>query len=86
MGIKNINKGETLILKDEINYCDGQIVSKTLAQNEHVSITLFAFEKGEEISTHSSGGDFNRRLFRSFLADKKIHSGWRDSACMVLVI
>lgn len=57
MGIKNINKGETLILRDEINYCDGQIVSKTLAQNEHVSITLFAFEKGEEISTHSSGGD-----------------------------
>lgn len=57
MGIKNINKSETLILKDEINYCDGQIVSKTLAQNEHVSITLFAFEKGEEISTHSSGGD-----------------------------
>lgn len=57
MGIKNINKGETLILRDEINYCDGQIVSKTFAQNEHVSITLFAFEKGEEISTHSSGGD-----------------------------
>lgn len=57
MGIKNINKSETLILRDEINYCDGQIVSKTLAQNEHVSITLFAFEKGEEISTHSSGGD-----------------------------
>ena len=54
MGIKNINKSETLILRDEINYCDGQIVSKTLAQNEHVSITLFAFEKGEEISTHSS--------------------------------
>ena len=54
---KNIRKGETLRLKDEVTYQDGQIVSKTLAQNGHVSLTLFAFEKGEEISTHESGGD-----------------------------
>ena len=26
-------------------------------QNESVSLTLFAFEKGEEISTHAAGGD-----------------------------
>lgn len=30
---------------------------QTLVQNESVSITLFAFDKGEEISTHESGGD-----------------------------
>ena len=36
---------------------DGQVVSRTLAQNEHVSVTLFSFDKGEEISTHESGGD-----------------------------
>ena len=35
----------------------GQVVSKTLVQNSSVSITLFAFDKGEEISTHASGGD-----------------------------
>ena len=35
----------------------GQIVSRTLAQNDAVSITLFAFAAGEEISTHSSDGD-----------------------------
>lgn len=34
-----------------------QVVSKTLAQNEHLSVTLFAFDKSEEISTHESGGD-----------------------------
>ena len=33
------------------------MVSKTLAQNDAVSITLFSFDKGEEISTHQSGGD-----------------------------
>ena len=26
-------------------------------QNELVSMTLFAFDKGEEISTHAAGGD-----------------------------
>jgi quercetin dioxygenase-like cupin family protein len=35
----------------------GQIVSRTLAQNDAVSITLFAFSKGEEIGTHDSEGD-----------------------------
>ena len=33
------------------------MVSKTLAQNDALSITLFSFAKGEEISTHESGGD-----------------------------
>ena len=56
-GIKNINKAEVKALKDQVEYHDGQVVSKTLAQNEHVSVTLFSFDKGEEISTHESGGD-----------------------------
>lgn len=57
MKLKNIKKSEVLRLRDEVQYQEGQIVSKTLAQNEFVSLTLFAFEKGEEISTHESGGD-----------------------------
>ena len=55
--MKNIKKAEVLKLKEEVSYQDGQIVSKTLAQNPAVSITLFSFAKGEEISTHESGGD-----------------------------
>ena len=55
--LKNIEKGVILELKEQISYQDGQIVSKTLVQNESVSLTLFAFEKGEEISTHAAGGD-----------------------------
>ena len=55
--IKNIQKQIKLCLKDEVEYREGQVVSKTLAQNRNVCLTLFAFEKGEEISTHSSGGD-----------------------------
>lgn len=56
-GMKNISKSELLVLRDQVTYQEGQVVSRTLAQNEHVSITLFAFAKGEEISTHESGGD-----------------------------
>ena len=55
--MKNIAKNEALRLDGLIAYQEGQVVSRTLAQNSHVSLTLFAFEKGEEISTHASGGD-----------------------------
>ena len=55
--MKNIKKAEVLTLRDEVAYQEGQVVSKTLAQNEAVSVTLFAFDKGEEISTHESKGD-----------------------------
>ena len=55
--IKNIEKSQVLTLKSEVFYQPGQVVSKTLAQNNALSVTLFAFDKGEEISTHESGGD-----------------------------
>lgn len=56
-GIKNFNKAEVVTLKEQVAYQEGQVVSKTMAQNDHVSVTLFSFDKGEEISTHESGGD-----------------------------
>lgn len=56
-GMKNISKAEVLTLRDQVAYQSGQVVSRTLAQNEHVSVTLFSFDKGEEICTHESGGD-----------------------------
>lgn len=55
--IKNISKSEVLTLRDQVLCQPGQVVSKTLAQNDALSITLFAFDKDEEISTHASGGD-----------------------------
>lgn len=55
--MKNIDKAEVLVLKEQVVYQQGQVVSKTLAQNEALSVTLFAFDKGEEISTHKSDGD-----------------------------
>ncbi len=54
---KNIEKQVSLKLKDLVDYQQGQVVSKTLVQNDYVSMTLFSFDKGEEISTHAAGGD-----------------------------
>ena len=56
-GMKNISKAVVMVLQYQVTYQEGQVVSKTLAQNEHVSVTLFSFDKGEEISTHRSEGD-----------------------------
>ena len=54
---KNIEVAKALGLKEEVLYVENQVVSKTLTQTNNVSITLFAFDKGEEISTHSAPGD-----------------------------
>ena len=54
---KNIAKKEKLELKSLVDYQEGQVVSKTLVQNDYVSVTIFSFDKGEEISTHDSTGD-----------------------------
>ena len=51
--IKNISKAEVVTLREQVACQPVQVVSRTLAQ----SITLFAFDKGEEISSHRSGGD-----------------------------
>ena len=55
--MKNISEKEVLTLREQVVYQPGQVVSRTLAQNSAVSVTLFSFDKGEEISTHASGGD-----------------------------
>lgn len=55
--IKNIEHEKVLPLAKEVEVAKGQVVSKTLAQNDALSVTLFAFDKGEEISSHDSDGD-----------------------------
>lgn len=45
---KNIEKQLKLQLKNQIKYQPGQVVSKTLVQNDKVGMTIFSFDKGEE--------------------------------------
>ena len=55
--IKNIVFSEALHLVDLVDYEEGRVVSRTFAQNPSLSITLFAFDKGEGVSTHTAPGD-----------------------------
>lgn len=41
-------------VKDAVNYSGGAIVSKTIIKNPAGNITLFAFDKGEELSEHTA--------------------------------
>lgn len=54
---KNVDTKKKLLLKDLVDYQEHQVVSKTLVQNDMVSMTIFAFDKDEEISSHKSTGD-----------------------------
>jgi len=55
--IKNITHSQKHNILDLVSYHEGEVASKTLSQGKNLSITLFAFDKGEEISSHSSTGD-----------------------------
>ncbi len=55
--IKNIPHETVFSLAQQVEIMQGQVVSKTLAQNKAISITVFAFDKDEEISSHDSTGD-----------------------------
>jgi quercetin dioxygenase-like cupin family protein len=55
--IKNMDFSKVLEMETLVEYQKGQVISRTLAQGKPLSITLFAFDKGEEISSHSSSGD-----------------------------
>lgn len=55
--IKNIPHAQTFALSEQVAYETGKVVSLTLAQQPGAGITLFAFDAGESISTHSAPGD-----------------------------
>lgn len=48
---------EPLVLADLVQYADGSIVSRALAQRPGGSLTLFAFDAGQELSEHTAPFD-----------------------------
>ena len=43
--MKNIAKAEVLVLKDQVAYQEDQVVSRTLAHNDAVSVTLCYYDR-----------------------------------------
>lgn len=73
--MKNIDFETVQDLASLVTYQQGQVISRTLVQNKHVSITLFSFDKDEEISSHSSKGD---ALIYVFDGTAKVTIGEKD--------
>jgi quercetin dioxygenase-like cupin family protein len=44
-------------VKESVSYADGSVVSKIVARNEAGNITLFAFDKGQNLSEHTAPFD-----------------------------
>ncbi|MFH0958909.1 MAG: cupin domain-containing protein [Pseudomonadota bacterium] len=55
--IRNIEFSQALNLLNLVDYQEGRVISRTFAQNAVMSLTLFAFEKGEGLSSHTAAGD-----------------------------
>ena len=55
--MKNIEFTRALRLTELLDYRAGEVISRTLAQQPQVNITLFALDQGEGISTHTTAGD-----------------------------
>ena len=49
-----IQTGKSFIAENSIDYASGSVVSKTIVKKASGNITLFAFDKGEGLSEHSS--------------------------------
>lgn len=57
MYIKNFEHNRIVKLEDQIQFEKGRIVSKALVQRNDMTLTLFAFDQKEGLSTHASSGD-----------------------------
>jgi quercetin dioxygenase-like cupin family protein len=55
--IKNIDFSEVLELNNLVEYVEGSVESRTLVQREDFSMTLFAFESKEGVSSYTMPGD-----------------------------
>ena len=49
--------GEALDLTGMVAYAPGSVVSRTIAENEAGTLTLFAFDAGQGLSEHSASFD-----------------------------
>lgn len=55
--IRNLENSKSLKLKEQIKYVDNSIEQVILAKNLGTVMVLFAFDKNEELPTHTTNGD-----------------------------
>ena len=54
---EEFNVARSFTFRDEVDYADNAIVSKQILKKAAGNITLFAFDKGQELSEHTAPFD-----------------------------
>lgn len=73
---KTFENSKIYNLKSAVDYAQGAIVSKIIAKNSAGNITLFAFDKGQELSEHTAPFDAIVQIVEGkakIIIDKKEH-------------
>lgn len=74
---KIFNTAEVYSLVNMIEYSEGSTVSKIITRNEKGNLTLFAFDKGQNLSEHSAPFDAIVQVIEgqgTIIIDKKEHA------------
>ncbi len=54
---KEFEKAKVFVFNDIIEYAANSVVSKTIIKKQSGNVTLFSFDKGEELSEHTAPFD-----------------------------
>ncbi|MGQ1888992.1 cupin domain-containing protein [Thermophagus sp. OGC60D27] len=76
MSETNFNTSEVHTLKDMVEYVSGSTVSKIISRSDKGNLTLFAFDKGQNLSEHSAPFDAIVQVIDgsgTIIIDKKEH-------------
>lgn len=74
---KIFKTAEVYTLKKMVDYSEGSTVSKIITRNEKGNLTLFAFDKGQNLSEHSAPFDAIVQVLEgtgTIIIDKKEHT------------
>ena len=55
--MNTFEKSKSHNLKNSVSYADGAIVSKIISKNEAGNLTLFSFDRGQNLSEHTAPFD-----------------------------
>jgi quercetin dioxygenase-like cupin family protein len=51
---ETLYRGQQVLITDAVNYASDAVVSKTLIKRDTGTLTLFAFDKGQALSEHTT--------------------------------
>lgn len=53
----SIQGAQAVVAAELVQYAEGSVVSRTIVDSEHTTLTLFAFDQGQSLSEHTAPFD-----------------------------